>query len=106
MEAEKDDKLSEEELVAQVSYVYMLFVIQFYSRTPRTLTFAAMDTTSSALSRIFWLLANHQDVQDKLRFEIREARKQETDSGLGDLPYDELVNLPYLEAICRETLRL
>jgi len=104
MEAEKDDKLSEEELVAQVSYVYMLFVIQFYSRTtPRTLTFAAMDTTSSALSRIFWLLANHQDVQDKLRFEIREAR---TDSGLGDLPYDELVNLPYLEAICRETLRL
>ena len=63
-----------------------------------------MDTTSSALSRILWLLANHQDVQDKLRFEIRGAQKQKTDSA--DIPYDELVNLPYLDAVCRESLRL
>ena len=69
----------------------------------RTLTFAAMDTTSSGLSRILWLLANHQDVQDKLRFEIREAQKK-TDSA--DLPYNELVGLPYLDAVCRESLRL
>ncbi len=70
----------------------------------RSLTVAAMDTTSSGLSRILWLLANHQDVQDKLRFEIREAQKKKT--GSTDLLYDELVNLPYLDAICRESLRL
>lgn len=67
-----------------------------------TLTFAAMDTTSAALSRILFLLAHHQDVQDKLRQEIREARKEHG----GDLAYDQLVALPYLDAICRETLRL
>ncbi|KAF9474249.1 cytochrome P450 [Pholiota conissans] len=86
MEASKEDALTEEELLGQVS----------------TLTFAAMDTTSSALSRILWLLAGHQDVQDKLRHEIRQAREEHG----GDLPYDKLVALPYLDAICRETLRL
>ncbi len=60
-----------------------------------------MDTTSSALARIFWVLAQRQDVQNKLRLEIREARKDGN-----DLTYDELDKLPYLDAICRETLRL
>ena len=60
-----------------------------------------MDTTSSALSRILWILAQRQDVQEKLRLEIREARKDHA-----DLTYDELTNLPYLDAVCRETLRL
>ena len=67
---------------------------------PRTLTFAAMDTTSGALGRILSLLSIHQDVQNKLRQEITTARKS------GDLSYDELVSLPYLDAVCRDTLRV
>ena len=66
----------------------------------RTLTFAAMDTTSGALGRTLSLLSIHQDVQNKLRQEIREAKKS------GELSYDELVALPYLDAVCRETLRV
>lgn len=67
----------------------------------RALTFAAVDTTSSALSRSLHLLAQHPEIQEKLRREITEARTEK-----GDLPYDELISLPYLEAIVRETLRL
>ena len=67
---------------------------------PRTLTFAATDTTSGALARILSLLSIHQDVQNKLRQEIRKARES------GDLGYNELVALPYLDAVCRETLRV
>ena len=67
---------------------------------PRALTFAAMDTTSGGLARTLFLLSIHQDIQNKLRQEIREAKKS------GDLSYDELVALPYLDAVCRETLRL
>ena len=67
----------------------------------RTLIFAAMDTTSSALARTLWILAQHQDAQDKLRLEIREACKDQE-----NLPYDALMNLPYLDAVCKETLRL
>jgi len=60
-----------------------------------------VDTTSSALSRIVELLAEHQDVQDRLRDELTIAR----DTGK-QVDYDYLHNLPYLEAILRETLRL
>lgn len=66
-----------------------------------TLTFAAMDTTSNALARIIHLLSTHLDVQSKLRQEIMDARSRG-----GELGYDELVALPYLDAVCRETLRL
>lgn len=65
-----------------------------------TLVFAAMDTTSNALSHILYLLAHHQDVQNKARQELVDI------SDGRDLTYDQLVDLPYLDAICRETLRV
>ena len=61
-----------------------------------------MDTTSNALSRILHLLAQHPDVQEKLRAEIIEAQGGDR----SDIAYDDLIKLPYLDAICRETLRL
>ena len=64
------------------------------------LTFAAMDTTSGALARVLHLLSTHPNVQSKLRQEIVDARSR------GNLEYNELVGLPYLDAVCRETLRL
>lgn len=67
----------------------------------RTLTFAATDTTSTAVARALWLLANHPEAQDRLRAEITEAG-----NGDNQLAYEELVALPYLDAVCRETLRL
>ncbi|KAI1793405.1 cytochrome P450 [Ganoderma leucocontextum] len=87
MAASDAEKLSDEELIAQMS----------------TFILAGMDTTSNALSRILHLLAQHPEVQDKLRAELVEAR-----GGPGaktDTPYDELVKLPYLDAVCRETMR-
>jgi cytochrome P450 len=68
-----------------------------------SLIFAAMDTTSNALSRVFHLLAQYPDVQERLRREIIEAREH---NGGKDVPYDTVVSLPYLDAICRETLRM
>ena len=62
-----------------------------------------MDTTSNALSRTFYLLATHPEVQDKLRQEIMDALQQ---NGGQDFSHDELVSLPFLDAVCRETLRL
>ncbi|KAF8202148.1 cytochrome P450 [Pholiota molesta] len=86
MSASKEDSLTQDELLGQMS----------------SLLYAATDTTSSALSRILHLLAMHQDMQDKLRQEIKDAKAQEG----GNLPYDQLVALPYLDALCRESLRL
>jgi cytochrome P450 len=60
-----------------------------------------MDTTSGALARILYVLAQHPDVQKRLRQEITESRA----SG-DDLDYNDLLALPFLEAVIRETLRL
>jgi len=54
------------------------------------------------MSRTLSLLSTRPDVQDQLRKEILEARKEHG----GRIPYNELVSLPYLDAVCRETLRL
>ena len=60
-----------------------------------------MDTTSNALCRVLHLLSEDQEKQDTLRREIVEARRD-----TGDLNYDDLMALPYLDGVVRETLRL
>ncbi|KAK7466278.1 hypothetical protein VKT23_005006 [Stygiomarasmius scandens] len=89
-EEDNEDKLDEDEVLGQMS------------EYDRVLIFAAMDTTSTAMSRALSLLSTRPDVQDQLRKEILEARKEHG----GRIPYNELVSLPYLDAVCRETLRL
>ncbi|KAI0370370.1 cytochrome P450 [Pilatotrama ljubarskyi] len=84
MEASGEDKLTEEELIAQMSTVIL----------------AALDTTSNALGLILMQLAEHPDIQQKLREEIIQAG---ADKGLD---FDALKALPLLEAVCRETLRI
>ncbi|KAJ3853709.1 cytochrome P450 [Lentinula lateritia] len=49
------------------------------------------------------VIGQHSDVQDRLRRELLEIKRQKNGQ---DLSYDELNSLPYLDAICRETLRL
>lgn len=60
-----------------------------------------MDTTSNTMARIFQLLTEHPAVQQRLRDEVIDAFQEG-----GDLPYDRLMQLAYLDAVCRETLRL
>ena len=62
--------------------------------------FTHRSTTMTRLVLTLSLLAEHPEVQQKLREEILEASKSQ------DLDYDALVSLPYLDAVCRETLRL
>ncbi|KAJ2930402.1 hypothetical protein H1R20_g6713, partial [Candolleomyces eurysporus] len=83
--ASEEEKLPDNQVLAQITQVLPL--------SPTIL--------SGALSRIFWLLATYQDVQEKLRSEIREMRKE-----CEEPDYDRLSAMPYLEAVVRETLRL
>ena len=65
---------------------------------------AGMDTTANSLARVLQILAERPDVQDKLRQEILEAVEREGDGDM--LDFDTVMELPYLEAVCRETLRM
>jgi cytochrome P450 len=50
-----------------------------------------MVTTSAALARILHVLAQHPDVQERLRKEITESG-----ANGGDVDYNDLTALPYL----------
>ncbi|KAI1787726.1 cytochrome P450 [Ganoderma leucocontextum] len=84
MAASEKEKMSDDELTAQIS----------------TFILAGMDTTSNAAARVLHLLALNPGIQKRLRDEILEAQAGE------EVTYDHLNELPYLEAVCRETLRL
>ena len=60
-----------------------------------------MDTTSNALARILDLVSEHPVVQERLRQEVTDAYVAHE----GDLDYDTLNGLPFLEAVVRESLR-
>lgn len=101
-QASAEDRMSDEEFLGHMTYVPRSLLTQESSFTfCSSLMFAAMDTTSSALSRILYTLAEHPEVQEKLRQEIKEAHTED-----GNMEYDKLMTLPYLEAVCRETLRV
>ncbi|KAE9394332.1 cytochrome P450 [Gymnopus androsaceus JB14] len=59
------------------------------------------DTTSSALSRILYLLSAHPDIQEKVHEEITTAF-----ADADRLEYEAISELPWLDAIIKETLRL
>jgi cytochrome P450 len=72
------------------------------------MVFAGLDTTTSALARCIYLLAQHSGAQARLRDEIRNATKilEDSDMSSVELPYDVLMNLPFLDGVVKETLRL
>ncbi|CAE6385476.1 unnamed protein product [Rhizoctonia solani] len=64
--------------------------------------FAGHETTSTAVSRVLEVLSQSPNIQVRLREELRqyfEANSNETH-------YDTLLELPYLDGVVRETLRL
>ena len=75
----------------------------------QTTTFlvAGAETTSGALCRILHQLAMAPAAQERLRAEIVRAldSKCDGDENGDGLEYDELMALPYLDAVCKETLR-
>lgn len=66
-----------------------------------TFMFAGHDTTSSALSRTLHCLVLRPDIQQRLREEIDTSGVLK-----GEVTYDDLMSLPFLDAIVRESLRL
>ncbi|KAF8600975.1 cytochrome P450 [Ceratobasidium sp. AG-I] len=80
--ATENDQLPEEQLLGQMN----------------TFILAGHETTSGALARVLHLLSMDQITQDRLRTELQAAPH--------NLDYNELHSLEYLDAICREVLRL
>jgi len=72
-----------------------------------TFLFAGSDTTSLAISWCIHILAQKQDLQQRLRDELIGVAHGMSDDAFATAEfYTELDQLPYLENVCREILRL
>lgn len=63
---------------------------------------AGFDTSSTVMSFACYELAAHPDIQEKVQREIDEQLDQEN----GEVTYDSLAKMKYLEMVINETLRL
>ncbi|EIN11680.1 cytochrome P450 [Punctularia strigosozonata HHB-11173 SS5] len=79
----ENQRLSDEEVLAQIP----------------TFLGAGHETTSTSTTWCLFLLASHPDVQMKLRDELWSLATNEP-------TMDQLNSLPYLDSVCRETLRV
>lgn len=95
------DRLSDTELLGQMN----------------VMIFAGLETTTAAVARALYMLAKHPHIQEQLRTEICGAiaayevlhvdhSHAKDEGGSARLSYDVLMNLPLLNAVVRETLRL
>ncbi|GFX11764.1 cytochrome P450 9e2 [Trichonephila clavipes] len=79
-------KISMDELVAQCVIFFL----------------AGYDTTASTLSFATYMLAVEQNIQDKLRQEVDDALAANN----GQLTYEAIQNMKYLDNVISETLRM
>ena len=71
----------------------------------RMFLFAGHDTTSSVVSFALWNLANHPEVQERLRIEVDSVFA--SNGGASNGPsYKDIHQLAYLDAVMKESLRL
>lgn len=80
-----EKKLSEVEILAQAVIFFL----------------AGYETTASTLSYCYYALALNPDVQETLYNELKSTADEN-----GDIPYETLAKLKYLDAVISETLRL
>ncbi|BGP08742.1 hypothetical protein JCM10049v2_004592 [Rhodotorula toruloides] len=71
-----------------------------------TFLLAGHETTSTALTWTLLTLSRQPEAQEKLRQEIRAARRKARSEGREELESRELDALPYLDGVAREILRL
>ncbi|KAI0062953.1 cytochrome P450 [Artomyces pyxidatus] len=72
-----------------------------------TFMFAGTDTISLAVTWTLFLLAKHPDIQTRLRAELRATPPPDrTSDDSVHAHYNELASLPFLNNVCRESLRL
>ncbi|CAG9827799.1 unnamed protein product [Diabrotica balteata] len=85
LKADKTAEITEDDIIAQA---FIFF-------------FAGFDSSSTLISFLAYELCANQDIQEKLRDEIKDT----LDSCNGKLNYEALVNMKYMDMVVTETLR-
>ncbi|EJD00175.1 cytochrome P450 [Fomitiporia mediterranea MF3/22] len=84
------NRLSDEELISEI----------------RTIMAAGHETTSNSISFLFYELARHPDMQEKIRKEIQDSLSAARANGQPDLNIGDMEKMEYGLAFMKEVLRL
>jgi cytochrome P450 len=60
---------------------------------------AGHETSGTSLTWLLWRLSQNPKVQDRLRAEVRAARRAAIQAGRDEISSDELEGLEYLDAV-------
>jgi cytochrome P450 len=71
-----------------------------------TVVAAGHDTLHFVIESAIWEMSRHPAVQDRLRQELRQSLNSSAGDSDGQMHHADIDNLPYLQAVCNEVLRL
>lgn len=94
-------RLTEEEMLAQMRYGVSEFDRYHPKFGQRTILLAGHETSATSMCWVLLELARHQDVQQKLREEIRVTEQAIHARGGSDFTAADLDNMPYLAAVLK-----
>jgi cytochrome P450 len=77
-----------------------------HSQENRTIIFAGHETTAKSATWALYQLAQHPEIQSRLRAEILETRAKAQSRGDTDIAVSDFENMPYTIAVMKETFRL
>ncbi|XP_057785844.1 cytochrome P450 CYP94D108 [Salvia miltiorrhiza] len=101
-----ENKILEEDLLSRFIGKSENISAEFLRDIVISFILAGRDTTSSALSWLFWLLSSRRDIEVEILKELETIRRQSGKS-IGDgYSYDELRRMHYLQAAISEAMRL
>jgi hypothetical protein len=101
-------KLSEEEILSQMTYEFLLrtFTGMYLGLRNSTLFLAGHDTTALTTSWLLYELSRRPDYQSRIRDEIKSARAQAEQRGDSDLTITDLDAMPLMLAAMKVHLHL
>lgn len=71
-----------------------------------TITAAGHDTIHFVIESAIWEMSRHPAIQDRLRQEVHQSLKSPAEESDGKSHLPNIDDLPYLQAVCNEVLRL
>ncbi|XP_065303117.2 cytochrome P450 3A13-like [Dermacentor albipictus] len=103
LNAEKEERKNNGKIEGKrLSSILMSHPLELWTASNTAICIVAgIDNIASPLAFASYLLAEHQEVQDKVRAEVQALLQKE-----GELTYDGLAELTYLGQVLSETLRL
>lgn len=106
------ERLTDAQIIAALQELMYAHLLQIYrvweitDKPPLGSRVAGSDTTAMTASYLCWELARNPEVQQRLANELKEAMHEDSSTAYNPGKLEALESCKYLDAVCKEGLRL